>query len=140
MRPAPRTRNGDLCYSFLKKFSFQINAGLEPITYEDIEEPNISAEEKSRRCWVFYLNKDSSIITDIFLGQFRSTLRCSECQHESVTFEPYWVVSLPLSKVRIEMPYLGTSGPRGILNFKIPHPGVQRGMGYMIYRVIQGKL
>lgn len=74
------------------------NIIAEPITYDDIEEPGISAEEKSRRCWVFYLNKDSSIITDLFLGQFRSTLRCSECQHESVTFEPFWVVSLPLSK------------------------------------------
>ena len=76
----------------------QTNSVIENITYDDIEEEGIGAEEKSRRCWVFYLNKDSSIITDNFLGQFRSTLRCSECQHESVTFEPFWIVSLPLSK------------------------------------------
>ena len=68
------------------------------ITYDDIEEPGITAEEKSNRSWLFYLGKDSSIITDLFLGQFRSTLKCSECDHESVTFEPFWLVSLPLSK------------------------------------------
>ena len=73
------------------------------ITYADIEEEGISATEKSRRCWIFYLSKDSSIITDLFLGQFRSTLKCTECQHESVTFEPFWVVSVPLSKDSVDL-------------------------------------
>ena len=73
------------------------------ITYDDIEEPGITAEEKSHRSWLFYLGKDSSIITDLFLGQFRSTLKCSECDHESVTFEPFWLVSLPLSKDCVDL-------------------------------------
>ena len=73
------------------------------ITYKDIEEEGISAEEKSRRCWRFYLSKDDSIVTDLFLGQFRSTLRCTECQHESVTFEPFWIVSVPLAKDTIDI-------------------------------------
>ena len=73
------------------------------ITYDDIEEPGITAEEKSHRSWLFYLGKDSSIITDLFLGQFRSTLKCSECDHESVTFEPFWLVSLPLSKECVDL-------------------------------------
>merc|ERR1719491_2856521 len=55
---------------------------LRKITYDDIEEPGITAEEKSKRSWLFYLEKDSSIITDLFLGQFRSTLKCTECDHE----------------------------------------------------------
>jgi ubiquitin carboxyl-terminal hydrolase 2/21 len=70
----------------------------EEITYKDIEEEGISAEEKGRRCWIFYLNKNCSIVTDLFLGQLRSTLRCTECRHESVTFEPFLAVSVPLSK------------------------------------------
>ena len=73
------------------------------ITYDDIEEPGITAKEKSHRSWLFYLGKDSSIITDLFLGQFRSTLKCSECDHESVTFEPFWLVSLPLSKECVDL-------------------------------------
>ncbi len=73
------------------------------ITYKDIEEPGIGAEEKGERCWKFYLQKDDSFITDMFLGQFRSTLRCTVCQHDSVTFEPFWVVSLPLAKTTTDL-------------------------------------
>ena len=73
------------------------------ITYKDIEEEGISHHEKSQRCLKFYLQKDCSIITDLFLGQFRSTLRCTHCGHESVTFEPFWVVSVPLSKDTIDL-------------------------------------
>ena len=72
-------------------------------TYDDIEEPGISPEEKSQRSWQFYLGKDSSIITDLFLGQFRSTLKCTECEHESVTFEPFWLVSVPLAKDSVDL-------------------------------------
>lgn len=75
----------------------------EQVTYQDIEEEGISHAEKSQRCLRFYLQKDSSIITDLFLGQFRSTLRCTHCSHESVTFEPFWVVSVPLSKDTIDL-------------------------------------
>ena len=97
-----------VCYSaglmmaleWLSYFFFIFN---QQITYQDIEEEGISHEEKSQRCLSFYLQKDSSIITDLFLGQFRSTLRCTHCSHESVTFEPFWVVSVPLSKDTIDL-------------------------------------
>lgn len=78
-------------------------AARNPITYKDIEEEGISPEERSQRCWQFYLNKDSSIITDLFLGQFRSTLKCTECDHESVIFEPFWIVSVPLAKDTVDL-------------------------------------
>lgn len=52
--------------------------------------------EAGRRCWRKYLQRDNSMVTDLFLGQFRSTLKCTVCDHESVTFEPFWVVSLPI--------------------------------------------
>lgn len=73
------------------------------ITYKDIEEENISAKERSERCWRFYLSKDNSLITDLFLGQFRSTLKCTQCEHESVIFEPFWVVSVPLAKDTVDL-------------------------------------
>ncbi len=37
-------------------------------------------------------------MTDLFLGQFRSTLKCSVCDRESVTFEPFLFVSVPIPK------------------------------------------
>lgn len=66
-------------------------------TYEEIlDDEFIDAEEKGRQCLEIYLSKDNSLITDLYLGQFRSTLKCMTCYHESVTFEPFWVVSVPI--------------------------------------------
>jgi hypothetical protein len=42
---------------------------------DDVDAPGISAEEKGRRAWKQYLKRDNSFITDLFLGQFRSTLK-----------------------------------------------------------------
>jgi ubiquitin carboxyl-terminal hydrolase 2/21 len=33
---------------------------------------------------------------DQFVGQLKSTLRCSQCDYESITFEPFWDISLPI--------------------------------------------
>ena len=63
---------------------------------DDPEEEGISPEECGRRCWRLYLRRDDSLVTDLFLGQFRSTLKCDDCGHESVTFEPFWAVSVPI--------------------------------------------
>ena len=60
------------------------------------EAPGITPSESGRRYWRQYLGRDNSLVTDLFLGQFRSTLKCTVCDHESVTFEPFWVVSLPI--------------------------------------------
>eukprot|EP00301_Raphidiophrys_heterophryoidea_P001346 c10654_g1_i2.p1 GENE.c10654_g1_i2~~c10654_g1_i2.p1 ORF type:complete len:624 (-),score=140.33 c10654_g1_i2:140-2011(-) len=37
-----------------------------------------------------------SIITDLFQGQLKSTLTCSECSHSSVTFDTFTSLSLPV--------------------------------------------
>lgn len=39
---------------------------------------------------------DNSRIVDIFVGQLKSTLRCTHCHHSSVTFDPFWDLSLPI--------------------------------------------
>ena len=39
---------------------------------------------------------DNSKIVDIFVGQLKSTLRCTHCGHCSVTFDPFWDLSLPI--------------------------------------------
>ena len=38
---------------------------------DDPEEPGICAAEAGRRCWRRYLSRDDSLVTDLFLGQFR---------------------------------------------------------------------
>ena len=75
----------------------QTREKIKPKTYEDILANNkLSGEEKGRQCLEVYLLKDNSFITDLFLGQFRSTLRCCVCNHESITFEPFWLISVPI--------------------------------------------
>ena len=44
--------------------------------------------------WKRYIRRDDSHLVDLIVGQLKSTLRCSDCNHESVTFEPFWDLSL----------------------------------------------
>ena len=37
-------------------------------------------------------------ITNIFYGDFRSTIKCSECKHQSVSKEPFMCISLPIEE------------------------------------------
>ncbi|SMN19409.1 similar to Saccharomyces cerevisiae YJL197W UBP12 Ubiquitin carboxyl-terminal hydrolase [Maudiozyma saulgeensis] len=58
--------------------------------------------------WETHLRRNDSVITDLFVGMYKSTLECPECNNVSVTFDPYNDLTLPLpvdsvwkSKVRI---------------------------------------
>jgi len=57
---------------------------------------DLSVEEQGMEAWKRYLRRDDSKLVDIFVGQLKSTLRCSTCDYESVTFEPFWDLSLPI--------------------------------------------
>lgn len=61
-----------------------------------IECVNCRDAEKAQQSWMRYLRMDNSRIVDIFVGQLKSTLRCTHCQHSSVTFDPFWDLSLPV--------------------------------------------
>ena len=37
---------------------------------------------------------------DIFTGQLKSTLECSMCHYQSITFDMFWDLSIPLPRVR----------------------------------------
>lgn len=47
--------------------------------------------------WQNYLQRDRSIIVDLFQGQLRNEIRCSECNHTSVKFDAFMYLSLPVS-------------------------------------------
>ena len=46
--------------------------------------------------WDNHCKRNRSIIVDLFQGQIRSQLRCLQCQHTSVTFDPFTFLSLSL--------------------------------------------
>ncbi|XP_062584733.1 uncharacterized protein LOC134246383 [Saccostrea cucullata] len=53
-------------------------------------------EEAAEKAWENYIRDNHSIIVSTFQGQFKSTVVCSECNHVSVTFEPFMYLSVPL--------------------------------------------
>ncbi|XP_059812974.1 ubiquitin carboxyl-terminal hydrolase 2-like isoform X2 [Hypanus sabinus] len=63
---------------------------------EDLD--HLNDDEKSRRMWKKYLEREDSRIVDLFVGQLKSSLTCSECGYCSTAFDPFWDLSLPISK------------------------------------------
>lgn len=68
-----------------------------------INDDNFSSDsEKAAEYWNNYLRYDHSKIVEIFVGQLKSELKFDECGHRSVTFDPFWDLSLPVPKMRSE--------------------------------------
>ncbi|XP_023243945.1 ubiquitin carboxyl-terminal hydrolase 2-like [Centruroides sculpturatus] len=59
---------------------------------------HLTESQKASESWRKYLKTDNSKIVDIFVGQLKSTLKCCHCGHTSVTFDPFWDLSIPISK------------------------------------------
>ncbi|XP_006020441.1 ubiquitin carboxyl-terminal hydrolase 2 isoform X1 [Alligator sinensis] len=55
-------------------------------------------EEKGRQMWRRYQEREDSRIGDLFVGQLKSSLTCSECGYCSTAFDPFWDLSLPIPK------------------------------------------
>jgi hypothetical protein len=53
-------------------------------------------EDVSKEAWSLHKSRNDSIVVDWFQGQLKSTLVCPECNHVSVTFDPFMYLSLPL--------------------------------------------
>lgn len=58
---------------------------------------HLNAAEMAREAWKWYGMKDKSYVFDLFVGQLQSSLKCLECDHESLTYDPFWDLSLPIS-------------------------------------------
>ncbi|MEQ2276805.1 hypothetical protein XENORESO_010588, partial [Xenotaenia resolanae] len=54
--------------------------------------------EEANAMWKKHLERDDSIIVDLFSGQLRSSLHCSVCSHYSNTFDVFCDLSLPIPK------------------------------------------
>ncbi|GLV36935.1 Ubiquitin specific protease 2 [Carabus blaptoides fortunei] len=72
----------------------RVTAKPTPILTEIDEK--LSDAQKATESWQRYLRMDNSRVVDIFVGQLKSTLRCTHCGHCSVTFDPFWDLSLPI--------------------------------------------
>lgn len=50
----------------------------------------------SAEYWNKHLLRNESIVSDLFYGQFKSKLVCSECQSISISFDVFSTVSMPI--------------------------------------------
>ncbi|KAF7653606.1 hypothetical protein LDENG_00080940 [Lucifuga dentata] len=55
-------------------------------------------EEKGKKMWSKYLEREDSKIVDLFVGQLKSSLTCTHCGFCSTVFDPFWDLSLPITK------------------------------------------
>ena len=79
---------------FMTYFLDYINEDLNKVTdppYEEIEEQkeNESDYDCAKRFWDLHLRRNDSIITDLFSGQYKSTIECPECKWISITYDPF---------------------------------------------------
>ena len=57
-----------------------------------------SDEENSKKFWNFNLKYNDSIITDLFCGQLKQTIKCPECHESKIKFECFNILNLPIAK------------------------------------------
>uniref|UniRef100_A0A667YTH5 Ubiquitin carboxyl-terminal hydrolase 2 n=1 Tax=Myripristis murdjan TaxID=586833 RepID=A0A667YTH5_9TELE len=59
---------------------------------------HLSDDEKGKRMWNKYLEREDSKVVDLFVGQLKSTLTCTECGFCSTVFDPFWDLSVPIAQ------------------------------------------
>lgn len=73
---------------FLDALHCALNAGTKGEKL-DIDE-NLSNNTKADRVWDWYSKVENSVIKDLFVGQLKSSLKCTVCGNTSTTFDPFW--------------------------------------------------
>jgi ubiquitin C-terminal hydrolase len=56
----------------------------------------MTAIEQGKYWWRRHISRNSSLVTDAFSGQFRSTITCLVCGREKYCFDPFYDLSLPI--------------------------------------------
>ncbi|XP_053950488.1 ubiquitin carboxyl-terminal hydrolase Usp2 isoform X3 [Anastrepha ludens] len=79
---------------FLDSLHSALNSGVkgEHLKIDD----NLSDNKKADLTWEWYSRHENSLVRDLFVGQLKSTLRCTTCGNTSVTFDPFWDLSVSL--------------------------------------------
>lgn len=55
--------------------------------------------EEATKAWDRYLEKNDSVITDLFAGQLQSTIECDVCHNRSSCFDPFLDLSVPIPRI-----------------------------------------
>lgn len=63
---------------------------------EDVESKGRPDEVVAAEAWEAYKKRNVSFIQDTFMGQLKSHVQCNVCGKESVTFDPFSSLSVPI--------------------------------------------
>lgn len=56
--------------------------------------------------WIAHVARNQSIIVDLMTGQYKSKVLCPDCKFESITFDPFITVTLPIpQEVKYNLEY-----------------------------------
>jgi ubiquitin C-terminal hydrolase len=73
-----------------------INAISKKPYVEYSDKPDWTDEDISKEFWTGFKKREQSIFIDLFYGQLKSRVQCTKCDHISITFDPFNVLSLPI--------------------------------------------
>lgn len=92
----------------------------EPIENED----ELSDEQLADEQWKRHKDRNDSIITKLFYGQYKSKLVCPVCSKVSLVFDPFLYLPIPLTKNKITYNYyffsLDINQPPKRMSIKLP--------------------
>ncbi|OMJ65281.1 hypothetical protein SteCoe_38619 [Stentor coeruleus] len=83
----------------INKFHEELNK-VPDLSQEEVKESELPELEKANKDWEKHMQKNSSIISDLFYGQYRSEYNCHRCQSKKVTFEISAILDLPLKCIQ----------------------------------------
>ena len=82
---------------FLSLLSEDLNQAEKKI-YKEIKEKGKDESELdcAKRFWINHLNRNDSIITDLFSGLLKSEVICSKCGYNNISFDPFNTLTLAI--------------------------------------------
>ena len=87
---------------FLRFALDELSADLNRITtkskYKELKFTNESQKEQSDEWWSYFKSIEDSYITDLFQGQLMNMTECHSWGHQSLAFDNFMDLSLPLPK------------------------------------------
>lgn len=69
-----------------------------PAYYEIKDRPDATDRSISDEFWKYYLERNSSAISELFCGQLQSEVICQTCSHRSVCYDVFWDLSIPIPR------------------------------------------
>ena len=88
-------------HKFISVFLSYLNEDLNRTTKKQYIEMKEKQDDETdeicaKRYWQCNLKRNDSIITDLFYGQYKSTITCPDCNWIKITFDPFDSITLPL--------------------------------------------